>query len=835
MARLRREVGIRPVSVNLPARVTPGPAIVRTAQTVAGIAFEKQADKRTQEAQLAAAAIDFERDGQGNLISPSLPIGENGLVGPSIYDRAYTKMVSARYLQQTQIDVSERLNLIATEHMLDPSGFREVAEGYVAKVTELAPDMLRGDVNNTAQIKMVEHFNHIIREKAEFDFNESRNVHVNSINTLYDDLHGYTVSGASDEIVGAQMLKIRAAIEEGRAMNYWDDAGVELQKQSMDQQFAVASIIGQITKLADDPLTHAAAIAQLTEFALGEGTIKMVDELGTVTMEPVADVLPNTADRDAIAAVGISIIEGKERGRAGLSNATDQRQNDQFDEWYLSHAMKMGGLGQGLDQEQLRAWFQKADFANNEPLEKRILAIMQGEWAQNSLGGGTAAERRAALALSDVMRVQSRVRQEYFDKHGIQSEDELSPEQQMDLRDVMWRTSGPVDIPQSQTMAEVLTPMYDSMAGYEVDFRTSDLEDIQNWIDRGAANSGVITWEMSVPLNSMLQSGNDDQINRALDIGRMMFDHPAIKNNMASDTAMGRNGEALAYLFENSGPGRIQANLVTDTLKNFNTPGYSPHKPWSGKTPDERESIMETVADELDGKFTALFPSGHEVSSFSGILRPDLAPYPAEMQEQIFNAVRSRAAFLDPENGKTVRRHVNMAIQEVVREQGWVPSKLGWTETRFTDKRPAVHAWSQHAPEAFYRDPEGNVDSNVMLQINADFQTHLDRMHREMPRGTPKLIAGENAFLRYNAEQTEITPGRQTHPNYNIVLMQVDDDGQFALNDRYTEGDHFVVNFELAHITGNKKTMEEHRRRQQVRARIREQQQNQFTNPGTAQ
>ena len=831
MARDGRTVGIRSARVRLPGPASAGPALLKTAGAIADRQFDKLRDQRTQEARIAAASLNFERDGEGNLVSPSLPIGENGLIAPTIYDRAYTKMVSARYLKQTQIDTSEQLNKIATQFPLDPDGFREVAEGYVAKVTELSPDLLKPDVNYTAQVKMVEHFNHIIRQRAEFDFNESREVHKNHISGLYDDLHGYTVSGASDDVIGAQMLKIRAAIEEGTDLNYWNEGAAELQRQSMDAQFAVASIIGEVTKLASDPVSHAAAIEQLTKFALGEGKIRMVDELGTVSFRPVEEVLPNTADRDAIAAVGIGIIKNKESARAGFSSATDQRQNDDFDEWYLSHAMKQGSLGQPLDMDTLQMWARRADVANNEPLERRILGIMKGEWASTAGSSGTAPERRAAMALSDAMLVQQRVQQKFFDLHGITSIDELSPQQQEELQDAKWRASGPVDIPQGQKMAEVLNPMYDSMAGYEVDFHSSDLSDVQKWIDRGPANVGVITWEMSIPLNSMLQSGNEEQINRALDIGRMMYEHPVLKNNMASDTALGRNGEALAYLFENAGPGRIQAGLVTDTLKNFNTPGFNPHLPWSGKSPEEREEIMQIVQDELEGKFTAVFPAGHEVSVFSGILRPDIGDYPVEMEQQIFNAMRSRGGFLNPDNKSTVRRHANMAVQEVVREHGWVPSKLGWTESRFTDKRPAVYAWSQFGPEAFYKDPDGNPDQNVMDQIEADFQTHLDVMHRSMPKGTPKLIAGENAFLRYNAEQTEITPGRQTHPQYNVVLMQVDDDGRFAISDRYTDGDHFVINFELAHITGNKKTMEEHRRRQERRAREREINQFMLQNP----
>jgi len=837
MARSRRQIGISPVQVNLPERKSIGPAIIKTGATLANIEFEKAADKRTQEARLAAAQLNFERDGEGNLVAPSLPIGSNGLVGPSIYDREYTNMVSQRYMQQTQIDTSERLNTIATKHALDPSGFREVAEDYVSKVVELAPDFLKGDVSNSAQVQMVEHFNHITRQKAEWDFNESRDVHVNSLSKMYDDLHGYVVAGASDDVIGAQVMKITAAIGQGTALSYWNEGGAELQRQSMDQQIAVASIIGDVTKLAADPVSHAQAIEQLTQFALGEGEVRIVDEFGQVSMVPVTEVFPNTEDRDAIAAVGVGIIKGKEGSRSNLESATNLRQSDQFDEWYLSHAMKQGMIGAPPDMAQLEAWAAKADAANNEPLERRILSIMQGVWGQGA-GQGTAVERRMVMAMADAQATHANVESAYLDSVGLESTSELSDFQQEQLQQAKWRASGPIDIPQSQGAAEVIGGMYDSMAGYPVNFRDVSDENllrIQNWIDKGPANVGVISWDMSIQLKSMLNSNNNDQINQALDIGRMMYDHPALRHNMANATALGRTGEALAYLYENYGPGDIQAGLVEDTLKKFGQAGWSPHQSWSAKSPDDRDEIRVMVDEELEGKFTSVLPGPNEVSVFSGFLRPDIGSYPADMQEQVFNGVRARGGLMDVDNPKTVKRHINAAINETVAEKGWVASKFGWSESRFTDKRVAVHAWTLHGPEAFYKDPDGNVDANVMQQIEVDFQTHLNRLMKESDYKGPKLVAGQNAFLEYNAENTVIVPGEQTHPAYNVRILNVDDQGMVAPSDRWTGGDHYIIDFQLAWHTGNKRTMAEHRARQQLRARHRQQQQGIVINPGTAQ
>jgi len=131
VARETRKIGIRTAQVRLPTSQSFGPALVKTAASFADREFAKLADTRTQEAIVAANALNFERDGDGNLMAPTVPIGENGLLAPSIYDRKYTQMVGQRYLQQLSIDVSENINKIAADNPFEPDKFRALAEGYV--------------------------------------------------------------------------------------------------------------------------------------------------------------------------------------------------------------------------------------------------------------------------------------------------------------------------------------------------------------------------------------------------------------------------------------------------------------------------------------------------------------------------------------------------------------------------------------------------------------------------------------------------------------------------------------------------------------------------------
>ena len=257
MARLRRQIGITGAEVRLPQQQSVGPAIIKTASNFAQRAYDKKADQRTQEAQIAARAINFERDGDGNLTAPRLPIAANGMIAPSIYDRAYTKMVSTKYLNQIKIDTSAQLNMIASKFVNDPSGYQKVAEGYVAKVTDLAPEILKTDVNQAAQMTMVEHFNRIVRVTSEKDHAESKDLSVKTLNLMGDELHDYQISGASDDVVAAQVMKLRANIFDGRDVRdggsgFYSEAEMMTMRSNLDRQVVLNQMIGTVSGLPDD-------------------------------------------------------------------------------------------------------------------------------------------------------------------------------------------------------------------------------------------------------------------------------------------------------------------------------------------------------------------------------------------------------------------------------------------------------------------------------------------------------------------------------------------------------------------------------------------------------
>ena len=849
MARLDRRIGIRSAEVRLPPPQSAGPALIKTAQGIAEREFEKAADIKNQEAQQAAAKLNFERDGDGNLLAPSLPLTKDGLLAPSIYDRAYTDMVGQRYLSQMKIDTHERLNLIATKHRFDPDAYREVAESYVAKVTELAPDRLKPDVNNTAQIRMVEHYNLLIREKAERDHAEAADVHSMAIGDDYDDLAGYTISGADDEIIGGKMMQIRARIMEGTALNFWNEAEAAARVQLMDQKFALSAITRDLNNLADDEVAYANAKHQLTEFATGEGTIRMVDETGNVANVPVEEVYPNPEDRAAIADAGIGIINQKETARGGYKNARDGKQSDDFYKWYLPHSLDAAATAQPISMAGLEGWFNKAEAQGNVPLMQRIQSLMLDQYNISASGSnGTRAQRHATVVIAEATIRRENAKQAFLKRHGYESENQLSYEQRAELETAL-RNTGDMGIQQGAEMAETIGGLYavmnakdplNPMAMPNIADHGVPLEVIEKYIDNGMGQVGVIGWDVSVPLNRMLSSSNEDDLNRGLDIARMMYKHNKVKANFDDSTALGSNGKALAYIFENYSPSGIQGSLVREILHKFSDPNYHPHLEWKDKTDDERSKIMASVEDYLDGRYTStIMPtSGYEVPELNfDPFRPALGSIPVEMEMAIFGEIRNRAGFINSEKPENFERHIEAAINSVVKEQGWVPSKLGWSESRFTsvkernflpDSEKADYAYSQFAPEAFYRDADGNPMKNVLAELESDFNTWLKAMNKEDP-SLPKLVAGENAFLEYNAGQSTRVRNAdgswRTVPAYNVRLLNKDSRGELATSNKYVYGDQFAINFELAYQTGAKKDMETWKKRSAEASRRRDIQQ----------
>lgn len=800
----------------MPPTQSVGPALVKFGESLQEQQFAKQKDLLTQEAQQAAAKLNFERDGAGNLLAPTLPITEDGMLAPSIYDRAYTQMVSQRYLQQTKIDTSERLNLIATEHRFDPEGYRKVAEGYVKKVTELAPDMLKPDVNNTAQIRMVEHYNHIINKKAERDHKEAKEVHAMSLDEDYDELAGYTISGADEDILGTRMLAIRAKIEEGVALNYWNEAEADARIDLMDQKFALSAITRDINNLPNDEVEYELAKQDLLEFATGGGKIRMVDELGNIRNASVEDVYPNPEDRAAIADAAIGILNQKKAAYNSFRNAIDQRQSDNFYMWYLTHTLE--NIGSPLDMGELNYWFNEAVGQENTTLAKQIQKIILDQYGNEVENNGTRAQRHLMRSLLTLENKRSSAEAAYLERVGVERKEDLPPKQQAEL-DMALDNLGDVYAKQGEDLAENIEGVYAAMnGGNQVDFSTASLEQIEEYLSNGPGSVGVISQNMSIAVNQALESSNEDQLNRGLDIARLMYKHKSMRGNMTHSSALGRNGDALMEIFDNYSPSDIEGSKIREVLHKYSDPDYSPYLEWEKLDDADRMKIMEWTEGLLDDRYESYLANifgqqGYEVPAMNlAPLTPELSSFPEEMKVQIFQELRTRAGYIDPKKPEKFMRHIDEAVNKVVREHGYVPSKLGWDKSRFEgvkergwwwDTAPADYAWSQFAPEAFYRFGEAPM-TNVLTAVEQDFQTLLTGMNKD-DKNLPKLVAGDNAFLEYNPAATiRVNEGGRwrTIPRYNIRILNESYQGELATSDKYVYGDQFVIDFESSYQRG---------------------------------
>jgi len=821
MARLRRQIGINTAAVRLPETTSVGPALVKTATSVANLAFERNADRVTQEAQMAAAALNFERDGDGNLTAPSLPLAENGLLAPSIYDRAYTQMVSTRYLNQMKIDMAKRLNTIATENRFDPKAYDLLGNAYVNKMTELAPDMLKPDVNQSGQVITVEHYNRIIRVTAERDHAEAREVHLNSIQTIRNDLIGYVESDAPQDVINAQMMKLRAAIVEGRdiregGFSFWNDAEMSDMLDDVEQTYALSRLVASVVNLPDDPVAHAEALQALTDLALGEGSIQMIDEFGEAYISPVAEIWPNPADRIALSAIASDVLRLKGIAFQGVRDARLDRKVIDFFNWFTPHAVHNLPKGIPLDIDRLYDEFLKADadvksFGFDDTLREAIADIILGtltggpnmtQWEEDFIPGWQSWNERFE---AEVLRL--------LDGEPMES---YSKEEQREIANAAYDTIGSVPGGHDQTPdgAREIWKYYNGMTGLELDQGFyDDLIDNPNhprWADLDyfvpgqLAHIGIWQKELSDAIIGRLmdpEGMNTSTLTQTMRLARRFWDSPSFRDNMQDKNALGPQvGGALELIFDNNG--MITADNVQKVLESFGRSGYNPHMKYDDMSDLVKAEWEAKAKAYLETKFTnnwwalgiiGMGVKGVEVPRwFEGgynPLAPQLTGIDGIYQDRIIGKLKLKSGRMDPDNPDAFSPFINDAVNEVMKENGLAPTKIGFSATRYSN----YYEWSgwpntwprefsrptwaivQRPPEWYVAQDKdiskgGVVNRDAMVYVEDNFQKILnDYSEQTWPGEEPHYKAGVNAGLRYSGLNT--APDRLGQPTWEIVLL----------------------------------------------------------------
>lgn len=601
MARLRRQVGIRPkAGITLPQPASIGPALIKIASSVADSQFQKLSDKRTQEAQVAAAAINFERDSEGNLTAPSLPIGDNGLIAPSIYDRAYTNMVGQRYLQQISIDTGERLNKIASENILDPSAYRVIAEAYVQKVTELAPDFLKPDVNMAAQKTMVEHFNLIIRNKAEADWTDSRNQQITTIDNTLEEAQASAVAG-NDDAVLEHYIKMEAGLLQGQGPNFWGDSYPEFRREQFNEQLISSYMIGDITRLPNDEVAMSLAEQQVAAFVDGKGKVKIIKN-GNLVMVDVAEAMPSEEKRAIIGANAIKAIGNREAAFVNVEDARHQRQFDEFLEKFMRQAVAAEFTGSKADRNWLLSEFHKADATDNETLKARIRAELK-------LSAPTAVtmteyQKDYFAQAQSMMERTLAAQQIYADKQGVDRFELLTPETQQAFNDSLPPLIGVFALKQTNEGARLADEVYENIAPDLVwqseDQGGSSAQSIDHFIKTSMQSLGLIPKQaINYIVNTLgnIDEAGGEEVMRVVSFFESMRDTPNIRGKLQS--AFGdANFAALAFISDNMMPSQVRDTaILTDVIKRAHQGNL--WDPWKAMSQDARAVMKEQMVETL--------------------------------------------------------------------------------------------------------------------------------------------------------------------------------------------------------------------------------------------
>jgi hypothetical protein len=780
--------------VNLPERVSVGPAIVNTAQGVADRAFEKQADKRTQEAMIAAAALNFERDVDGNLSAPTLPIGENGLLAPSIYDRAYTKMVGQRYTQQLQIDTTSRISAIANKFILDPSGFAEVAGEYVAKVTELAPDMLKPTVNMNAQKVMVEHHNRISRDLAERDWTDARNTQIATIDKIEDELASYLVAGDTEAALD-KYIEFEAGLIDGMGPNFWADAYPAARRAALQSKVVQAQIVGDITRLPNDSVVMADAVQQLIDFKDGEGNVHIIRD-GQVVEVPVTEAMPDENERRILSTNGITAINARESAFKNTTNTRHLRQYKEFEQWFTPYVSTLEAAGGKAEIPKLMDWFWRADATDNQDLKDRIRAEIN---RAVTTGGsqGTQFDRNVSRQFQRMQEKQIISRQNFADKMGVERFDLLPP----DLRE-QYRMSEPAllgvfNLPQTKESAEKAIDLYKGF-GPEIVWESevqggSDIETLKRHINLGMQQLGIVDLDAINYFGNVLgniETASGNEVVRMLSIFDEMRDTPNLRGKLKS--AFGEaNFAALNFMTDNMMPSQMaDSAYLTDVVQQAKEGKL--FDSWSLLDKDDKITLEDRLDKSLQNYNDPWF-------GFEGAgLPPELR---MEARSMLPGAINGLGA--NPSD-KALRSVADGIVDELLTsaDSRWRRSTLGLNHDKarafgqhgpdlFVGSRIAVPASKQpgtgiaeYPPEFFYPSSELIEDA-----VTPHFQKVLNLMQSEVP-----LWAGKNAHLRYNAGRSALTGRRE----YEIYVSIKGGDPEQVTTNGFFVGEPVYISFDEA-------------------------------------
>ena len=759
MARLKQKIGISSrASVNLPPVSTEGArAGVLLGNAVQSFAAKKAEEDRIKEATLAAQALNFERDPEGRIVAPKLPENK-GLLAPSIFDEAYTQQVLRRYTQQIELDAKKQLSDIALQHRLDPTGFEESSQAYIDKVSDTVLPNVQGDARTVMESVQVTLYNNIARLRAEDDHRKAAATHEEYMNDRLVELRSMLATPLTDETVltsVALAAEIGELAAEGVQFGFMDPFMMENAGEKIQQQATMAILMGDVSR-ANTIVERANMVEFLNQLSEGKGKIKTIKD-GRLMELPVSEVFGDPELRQALVDVPIKMLKAANESAKYSKDAEDNAQFQGFQEWYYSAQMEYLMGGDPVDRNRLYQFGQEAKRTKNHAMMAFVASALK------QLDEGSGSMTQFERSVNEYEQIAQKKWQDLLNESlaawskdlgfEVTALDQLTEEQVQSTLTEMFRRMPFGNFDQTAESAEWANTLYDNAAQIEIDYGRdgTDLGDIKAVIDTVGQQYGLISRRLASYVTGTLEdtSADKDDIARALTIAGFLNNHPQLRAKFNSQHGFGSNvGRAIQHLLRRS-PNRVTPEYVRATLDNFNKPGFAPFADWQNLSPEDREFYNKEFDAGLSERFNNVIfgPQGVNVRDMNPF-RKDITAMPADLEQEIYFDLMVRAPYMS-KDAEDFDMHLEDSIYNVVQNNGWAPSAIGYSQQRFRDtetgvmdNRPA-YSWVKFAPESFY----GRQNEQYIID---KVQKRLDAINNVRPG--PRLVAGQNASLMYMPE-----------------------------------------------------------------------------------
>ena len=146
----------------------------------------------------------------------------DGRLQPRLYSpasgeilQAYNAAAQVAYRNETELKAAEAISSLSNQFLLDPTGFRQAAQGYIDQVTKDAPDMFRAEIRGMLDQQVQRRFLGILEDQQADIRQRASNSNMALIERHQNTLADALVAGNPDAIAAAEAdLRGQLAVRE---------------------------------------------------------------------------------------------------------------------------------------------------------------------------------------------------------------------------------------------------------------------------------------------------------------------------------------------------------------------------------------------------------------------------------------------------------------------------------------------------------------------------------------------------------------------------------------------------------------------------------------------